>query len=114
MDPVRETGSASDGREAAARWTFFTNHFLVLLSVAGDRDLRVRDIADRVGVTERATQAILSDLVAGGYVERTRIGRRNRYRIRRSSGFRHPLTRGTTVGEIVDVVVGHYAERAVG
>jgi predicted transcriptional regulator len=114
MDHAREPGSVSEGREAAARWTFFTNHFLVLLAVAGDPDLRVRDIADRVGVTERATQAILSDLVADGYVERDRIGRRNRYRIRRSAGFRHPLTRGTTVGEVIDVVVGHYAERAVG
>jgi DNA-binding Lrp family transcriptional regulator len=114
MDSVRESGNASGGREAAARWTFFSNHFLVLVSVAGDPDLRVRDIADRVGITERATQAILSDLVADGYVERSRIGRRNRYKIRRGAGFRHPLTTGTTVGEVIDVVVGHYAERAVG
>ena len=114
MNPVREPGSASTGRDPAHRWTFVTNHFLVLVSVAGDPDLRVRDIAARVGITERATQAILSDLVAEHYVERIRIGRRNRYRVRRGAGLRHPITTGTTVGEVLDVVLGHNPVRAVG
>ncbi len=114
MDPVRESGSATNPRDASARWTFVTNHFLVLVSVAKDPDLRVRDIASLVGITERATQAILSDLVADGYIERIRIGRRNRYKIRRSADFRHTLVRGTTVGEVIDVVIGHHAASAVG
>ena len=103
MDPVRESGNASIGRDAAPRWTFVTNHFLVLASVAA-----------AVGITERATQAILSDLAGEGYVERIRIGRRNRYKVRRGAGFRHPIARGTTVGEVLDLVLAHNAESAVG
>jgi DNA-binding MarR family transcriptional regulator len=114
MDPEHASGNTSNARDAAPRWTFVTNHFLVLASVARDPDLRVRDIAAHVGITERATQAILSDLVADGYIERIRIGRRNRYKIRRSADFRHPLVRGTTVGEVIDVVIGHHAASAVG
>jgi predicted transcriptional regulator len=90
--------------DAAPRWTFVTNHCLVLACVTGKPDLRVRDIAALVGITERATQAILSDLVADGYVERTRIGRRNRYKVRRGATLRHPLVRTTTVGEVLDIV----------
>jgi hypothetical protein len=114
MDPVRESGNASIGRDAAPRWTFVTNHFLVLASVAARPDIRVRDIAAAVGITERATQAILSDLASEGYVERIRIGRRNRYKVRRGAGFRHPIARGTTIGEVLDLVLAHNAESAVG
>jgi predicted transcriptional regulator len=114
MDPARESGNAPFGRDVAPRWSFVTNHFLVLASIAGDPDLRVRDIAVRVGITERATQAILSDLVGDGYVERIRIGRRNRYKVRRSAGFRHAITSGTTVGEVLDVVLSHRDVSAVG
>jgi hypothetical protein len=95
------------GGDAAHRWMFFTNHFLVLDSVAGEPDLRVRDIAALVGITERATQAILSDLAREGYVERVRTGRRNRYAVRRSAAFRHPLLQGTTIGAVLDVVLPH-------
>jgi MarR family len=114
MDPVRESGNASTARDAAARWTFVTNHFLVLASIARDPDLRVRDIAARVGITERATQAILGDLASEGYVDRIRIGRRNRYKVRRGAGFRDPITSGTTVGEVLDVVLAHKDATAVG
>jgi len=114
MDPVRESGGAPVVRDGGARWTFVTNHFLVLASIARDPDLRVRDIATRVGITERATQAILSDLVAEGYLDRIRIGRRNRYKVRRGAGFRHPITSGTTIGEVLDLVLGHKDATAVG
>jgi len=114
MDTVREAAPGSIDRDASPRWTFFTNHFLVLASVAGNPDLRVRDIAAQVGITERATQAILSDLVLGGYVERIRIGRRNRYKVRRNIGFRHPLVRGTSLGDVLDVVLVNNPARAVG
>jgi hypothetical protein len=107
MDSPFATGSASGGTDAVHRWTFFTNHFLVLACVAGAPDLRVRDIAALVGITERATQAILSDLASEGYVERTRTGRRNRYKVRRGGTFRHPLVQGTTVGEVLDVVLSN-------
>jgi hypothetical protein len=114
MDSVPGNGSASRRHDAASRWTFVTNHFLVLTCVAGNPDLRVRDIAALVGITERATQAILSDLAGEGYVERIRIGRRNRYKVRRNMRFRHPVVKETTVGEILDIVLSNSRAAAVG
>ena len=114
MDSLPDAGSASNASDGAHRWMFFSNHFLVLACVAGEPDLRVRDIATLVGITERATQHILSDLVSESYVERVRTGRRNRYRIRRSATFQHPLVRGTTVGEVLDIVLSHGRTAATG
>jgi predicted transcriptional regulator of viral defense system len=100
--------------DAAPRWTFFTNHFLVLACVDGTQDMRVRDIAALVGITERATQAILSDLAHEGYLERIRVGRRNRYKVRHSAHLRHPLVQATTVGEVLDIVLSHRRSVATG
>lgn len=61
---------------AGPTWTFLTNHAHVLNCIADDPESRLRDIAARVGITERAAQAIVSDLEAGGYLTRTRAGRR--------------------------------------
>jgi Winged helix-turn-helix DNA-binding len=106
VDPAQGFGSAPEGGGAASRWGFFTNHFLVLLCVADNPDLRVRDIAAFVGITERATQAILGDLCEFGYVERIRIGRRNRYKIQRSARFRHPLVQNASIGGVLDMLLG--------
>ena len=114
MDSLPQIGSGSSGREPATRWTFVTNHFLVLACVAGKPDLRVRDVAALVGITERATQAILSDLATEGYVERIRTGRRNRYTIRRSASFRHPLVKATKVGEALDLFLANGRRAAAG
>jgi DNA-binding MarR family transcriptional regulator len=114
MDSLLVTGNTSSGGDAAHRWTFFSNHFLVLACVACNPDVRVRDIAGLVGITERATQAILSDLANEGYVERTRTGRRNRYKTRRSATFRHPLVQATTVGEVLDIVLSNGRSAAAG
>ena len=114
MNPWHENGDATREGGASPRWTFFTNHFLVLAAVAGNSDLRVRDIAGLVGITERATQAILSDLANDGYLERIRIGRRNRYKVLRSARFRHALVDGATIGEVLDVVRPSSRTAAVG
>jgi predicted ArsR family transcriptional regulator len=71
-------------------WRFLTNHTQVLLCIAQAPDVRLRDVADQVGITERAAQRILADLVEAGYVERTRHGRRNSYRINEDLHMRHP------------------------
>jgi hypothetical protein len=76
----------------AEDWTFLTNHGLVLLTIARQPDIRLRDVAIRVGITERAAQDIVNALVVGGYVERVREGRRNRYLVRGERPLRHPLT----------------------
>ncbi len=78
-----------------------TNHAHVLVCIAEDPEARGRDIAARVGITERATQAIIADLVADGYVTRTREGRRNRYEVHPDAPLRHPLESDHTVGELL-------------
>lgn len=90
-----------------AEWTFLTNHAHALLCIARDPGIRLRDVADRVGVTERAAQRIVSDLVEAGYLDRLREGRRNTYRIKRDRPMRHPVERGHRVGEILDVLHEH-------
>lgn len=114
MDPLHDPGRARGDPDAAPRWTFFTNHFLVLASVTARPDLRVRDIATLVGITERATQAILSDLAHEGYLERIRVGRRNRYKVRRGAHFRHPIVSATSLGEVLDLVLSNGRSTAVG
>lgn len=90
--------------ETTARsWTFLSNHGHVLLSVADDPDARIRDIAERVGITERAAQLIIGDLVEAGYVTRTRVGRRNSYRIAAERPFRHPAESGRNVDDLVAI-----------
>ncbi|MTD44846.1 MarR family transcriptional regulator [Conexibacter sp. W3-3-2] len=88
----------------AGDWTFLTNHAHVLLCVARDPGMRMRDIADTVGITERAAQRIVSDLIEGGYVERERDGRRNHYRVNRQAPLRHPMDRDHAVGEILELL----------
>lgn len=85
-------------------WTFLTNHGHVLLCIARDPRIRGRDIATQVGITERATQSIIADLVAAGYVTRIREGRRNRYELNHSLPFRHPMDQAYQVGELLRVL----------
>ncbi len=93
-------------------WTFLTNHAHVLLCVARDPEVRLRDIAAAVGITERAAQGIVTDLVTAGYLERTKDGRRNRYAVHSELPLRHPLERAHAIGEILEVLADH--ERADG
>ena len=91
---------------SSGAWTFLSNHGHVLVCLARDPDVRMRDVATAVGVTERAVQQIVHDLVVEGYVDKTKDGRRNRYRVARAAHFRHPLEAGLTIGEFVDLVAG--------
>lgn len=72
------------------KWTFLTNHTHVLLALSADPDARLRDIAERVGITERATQLIVKDLTTDGYVTKIKVGRRNSYTVTSGRTFRHP------------------------
>ncbi len=85
-------------------WTFLTNHAHTLLCIARDPGIRLRDVAERVGVTERAAQRIVADLVEAGYLDRLREGRRNYYRIRADRPLRHPVEHGHRIGEILAVL----------
>lgn len=86
-------------------WTFLTNHGHVLVCLASTPDARLRDVAERVGITERAVQQIVRDLEESGYVLKERVGRRNSYTVVREGRFRHPLESGTSVGEFIDLVL---------
>lgn len=83
-------------------WTFITSHGQVLLSLARDPTARLRDVADTVGITERAVQRIVADLVEAGYVERTRVGRRNRYTVHKAAPMRHKQQRGHQVRDLLE------------
>lgn len=90
-----------DGPLTPPRWTFLTNHAHVLLAIAANPAVRMRDVALRVGVTERAVQAIVADLVEAGYLTRDRVGRRNHYTVDPAGPFRHPAESSHRIGELL-------------
>ncbi|MEZ5224940.1 MAG: winged helix-turn-helix domain-containing protein [Ilumatobacteraceae bacterium] len=83
-------------------WTFLTNHTHVLLCIAKDPTIRLRDVATMVGITERAAQSIVADLVAEGYLTRSRVGRRNVYDVHHHAPLRHSDNGSLTVGGLLD------------
>jgi DNA-binding IclR family transcriptional regulator len=85
-------------------WTFLTNHAQVLLCLAETPDIRLRDVAERVGITERATQRILAELVEAGYVTTDRVGRRNRYSVNRGHMMRHSAQLGYEIGALLEAL----------
>ena len=85
-------------------WTFLTNHAHVLICISRDRTIRTRDIATLVGITERATQAIIADLVVTGYLQREREGRRNVYTVSATAPFRHPIEAQHNVGDLLEML----------
>lgn len=82
-------------------WTFFTNHGFVLMVVARRPDLKLKEVAEEVGITLRQTQAIVGDLVEAGYLERRREGRRNRYVVHGDRPLRHRLTEAHNASDVL-------------
>lgn len=93
--------NAAVGGRAAPTWRFLTNHAHVLRCVAENPRMRLRDIAETVGITERSAFGILDQLVEAGYVTRTRVGRRNEYAVRPELPLRHPMDRDHQIGELL-------------
>jgi MarR family len=93
-------------RESAPRWTFLTNHAQVLLCLAHDPGIRVREIGERVGITERAAHRIVGELVAAGYISRERSGRRNRYTIEAHLPLPDPVAREQRVSDLLELLAG--------
>jgi len=85
-------------------WSFLTNHARVLICIARDPGVRLRDIGEAVGITERAAHRIIGDLAAAGYISRTRTGRRNRYTIQSHLPLPDPLAREQTVGQLLGIL----------
>ncbi len=90
----------------AEAWTFLTNHGHVLLCLALEPELRMREVADKVGITERAVQRIVSELVDDGYLEKERKGRRNHYQVILGKRLRHPVEEHRTVDDLIEMVLG--------
>ena len=97
----------------AATWTFLTNHAHVLVCVSKDPEILMRDIAQQVGITERAVQNVVGELVDAGYLVRERDGRRNHYEVRGALPLRHPIERHRQVRELIALVQGRSALGAV-
>jgi DNA-binding IclR family transcriptional regulator len=85
-------------------WKFLTNHGLALIAIAADPGIRLRDIAVRVGITERSAHRIVTDLVVSGYVSRERTGRRNSYEVRTDLPVGLALERDLQLGELLGAV----------
>ena len=101
--PTRSAGSAREDEGPA--WTFLSNHAHVLICLAEDPQLPLRDVAQRVGITERSVQRIVSELEAGGYLVRHREGRCNRYSLRPTQPLRHPIEKHKRVGDLIELVL---------
>ena len=86
-------------------WTFLTNHARILILIAETSGIRLRDVADQVGITERAAQRIVAELEAAGYLTHEKVGRRNQYHLRPDAHLRHPLEDDVEVGRLLDLFV---------
>lgn len=90
-------------------WTFLTNHARVLILIAESPGSRLRDIADSIGITERAAQRIVAELEAAGYLSHEKEGRRNRYHLHPHAHLRHPLERDVEIGRLLELFVNRSA-----
>jgi predicted transcriptional regulator len=86
------------------KWTFLTNHSHVLLCLARDPEMRLRDVAEKVGITERAAQRIVADLQSEHYITTERVGRRNKYVIHKDAPLRHPIEERNAVGTLLSLL----------
>lgn len=82
-------------------WTFLSNYAHVLIVLAAESDLRLRDVAIRVGITERAVQRIVADLIADGFLSATRVGRCNTYSVHMKARLRHPIEAHRTIADLI-------------
>ncbi len=98
---TRAASRTTRSPQATIGWTFLSNHAHVLIVLATDSDLRMREIAARVGITERAVQRIIGELTEAGYLETIREGRRNRYRIHPERTLRHPIEAHRKVVDLI-------------
>ncbi len=92
-------------REAGSDWTFFSNYTHVLICLAENPDARLRDVAQRVGITERSALRLVTQLEQGGILLRVKEGRRNRYVIEPNEQLRHPIEAHCTVGELLRTIL---------
>jgi uncharacterized membrane protein len=93
-------------RDERPTWSFLTNHAQVLLCIVADPGIRLREIGERVGITERAAHRIVSDLASAGYISRKRNGRRNHYKVRSHMPLPDPLAREQKISDLLAILGG--------
>jgi hypothetical protein len=98
------------GQDGTPAWSFLTNHAQVLVCIAHDPGIRLREIGAAVGITERAAHRIVVELAAAGYISRRRNGRRNHYTIQSHLPLPDPLAREQKIGDLLTVLAGRPAE----
>jgi DNA-binding MarR family transcriptional regulator len=103
---------SSPSASQPASWTFLTNHAHVLLTLADQPDMRLRDVAAIVGITERAVQKIIAELESAGILERERQGRRNLYSLHARTALRHPVESHCTVQGLIRFVLDAKPKKA--
>ena len=96
---------SEDPKKNAREWTFLTNHAHVLICIVDTPEVRMRDIAEKVAITERAVQRIIGDLEEAGYLQRVRTGRRNRYKVKKSLPLRHPIEKHRRVSALLTLIL---------
>ena len=103
---VGQKGGVSADPKDGGKWTFLTNHSHVLIVLHGEPDLVLREVAARVGITERAVQRVVQDLEEGGFIRRERVGRKNRYEVLTEQPLRHPIEAHRTIGDLLKLIKG--------
>jgi len=93
-------------QDGTPSWSFLTNHAQVLLCIAHDPGIRLREIGEAVGITERAAHRIVAELAAAGYISRERNGRRNHYTIQSDLPLPDPLARKQKIGDLLAILAG--------
>jgi len=96
---------------SGAPWTYLTNHAHVLILLARDPEATMREVAETVGITERAVQRIVAELEQAGVLERSRVGRRNVYAVKADQPLRHPVESHCSVAELLDLINGRLRAR---
>lgn len=103
---VREVTTSSEPESMEShRWTFLTNHAHVLILLSQEPNLVLREVAQRIGITERAVQRLIADMEEDGILEREKVGRKNQYRIRSKKPLRHPIEAHRTIGDLIALIV---------
>ncbi len=102
--PSDSGGGPAAEKPLGHQWTFFSNYGHVLVALADDPEARLRDLAERVGITERAVVRLLGEMEEADVITRSRSGRRNTYAINRSVRLRHPIEQHCTAGDVIDMV----------
>ena len=106
-DGTASNSTTEKPRDAKHRWTFLSNHAHVLILLHACPGLVLREVAARVGITERAVQQMILDLEEGGFLERKRVGRQNHYRVKAENSLRHPIEAHCKVADLLRMVIDH-------